>query len=327
MKRCMMFVVAMAGTCGVLPCAADAAEQTPAVGIVTPFDKNDPELGQIKQLKWKDVDFAAQNLKTRCVALLALSDGLDRLGGKADAQLDLLTDYFNAQNLGEAFTAQLPSAPEQQAISFDDGKKLAVAFVQSPLGADKFGGELEGCDKATLGAYQKMYEKTARSRYEQAVDSRHQVAAMGLFLQKQAKFDDFVKWASAERQRRQAVYDKEMAEKRQQAAQAAKDQQTEKEAAYAQFRAKQLAAQEAAAKQMETAMRLQDAASSQDSSSGTSSPAVAEGYWNGNTWWPWTGAYYSNNTFRGAVRDKVQNSYQNWNGSRINAARAGGGRR
>ena len=107
--------------------------------IYSPFDKDDPEIQRLKKLDWKTADFEAQDLKTRCTALLALQNVLSMTGGKASARLDLLVDCVDQNRLGETFALQQVSIPPPPQISYEDAKKNATAFVTSDVGRDKFG--------------------------------------------------------------------------------------------------------------------------------------------------------------------------------------------
>jgi len=317
MKRFVPITLLAAGFAGVYSNRAGAADQpaAPTPGIVNPFDKDDPAMQKLQALDWKGVNFDEKDMRTKCVSLLALNTVVSRIGSKSDARLDLLIDYFNEQKIGEDYAGHLSDVPDQHPISYEDAKKVAVAFLSTPMGTDKFGDDLEGCDDNTLRAYQRLYDKSARASYEQTIASRLQVASMGMYLQKLGKFDEFTKWAIVERQKRQDAYAKETAQKREQYVAA---QQAEKEArtvAYAQSQAKAAADQEIAAKQMEAGIEYQE------QSGGGSSGGSDQ--WYGDNYWPWTGAYYSSNAYRGAVADRARNAYSNWNGAR----RAGGGRR
>jgi len=316
MKRNILLLIA-AGICGFCSASACAADPAPAPGLVNPFDKDDPQMQKVKALHWQGVDFEKQDLKTRCVALLALNTVLTRIGGKTDARLDLLVDYFEQEKLGEIYAGQLADLPDQKPIPFEDTRKIAVAFLQSPLGMEKFGDDLEGCDENTLKAYERLYDKSAISAYAQTAASRIQVASMGVFLQKQGKFDEFVKWAKVERERRQAAYEKENEEKQKQYAEKVKNEKEKQAAAYAESQAKLRASEAAAASQMEAGIEYQEM-----SFAGAPSD---NNEWSGDTYWPWTGAYYATGVYRGAVADKAANAYRNWNGGRVRAG--GGGRR
>jgi len=120
------------------------------------FDKDDPEIQRLRTLNWKAVDFDAQDLETRTVALLAMQEVLSMTGGKASARLELLIDYFDQNKLGEAYVDKQQAANLPPLISYDEARKVAVAFVKSDVGKDKFGDDLAGSDDATLKAYMQM---------------------------------------------------------------------------------------------------------------------------------------------------------------------------
>jgi len=289
---CVLVLLARAGL---------AADQP----VASPFDRSDAGVQQLKQLKWKDINFAAQDLKTRCTAALALKQVLTALGGKSDARIDLLVDYLNQQKLGEAFAAQMGDIPEPMQVSYDDALKLAVALIQSPMGAAKFDDELEGSNDNMLKAYLVMYDKSCPRAFDEVIESRHHVRAMGLFLEKQGKFEEFNKWADAERKRRQMVFEQEQAQKR---ALAVTVEVARKEEAQAAAEEKRRLEQEQAARDMEMAMQYQQ----QQVAGDPQTVVVDDGHWNGSTWYPGTGAYYANAAYRANVRDKVGNANNNW---------------
>jgi hypothetical protein len=304
-------VLLLAGLLGLARIAFAADPKAPPVG---PFDSQDPDIKALRALKWSDTDFAAQRLRVRCAALIAMKEMSSRIGGKADAQLELLVDYIEEQKLGEQFVGHQAAAPEPPGLSYDDGRKLATAFVLSPIGADKFGDELQGCDEKTLSAYERMYEKSARSAFDQTVESRYQVRVMASFLRTVGKFDDFVEWTKVQQQQRQQAYEQEMKRRRQVVAEGNAQKQIEADAAYARSQAEKQAAHEQAAMQMEAASQLvgqqpggAEAAPAADHSSSDASTAEWPWY-NGSMYWPWRGAYYANNAYRGAVRDKADNA-------------------
>src|SRR5688572_8349105 len=80
----------------VLPLTGTAfAQADPKPAVVSPFDKDDPEIHKLRALNWKAVDFDGQDLETRTTALLAMQQVLSMTGGKASARLELLIDYID----------------------------------------------------------------------------------------------------------------------------------------------------------------------------------------------------------------------------------------
>ncbi len=200
-----------------LPTMASTAlgQAQPQPPVVSPFDKDDPEIQRLRALNWKAVDFDAQDLETRTVALLAMQEVLSMTGGKASARLELLIDYFDQNKLGEAYVDKQQAANLPPLISYDEARKVAVAFVKSEVGKDKFGDELAGSDDATLKAYMQMYGNSSRRTYEECIEARTQVRAMALFLESTGKLSEFKAWAKDEKKRRQAARDQETAKLRQ----------------------------------------------------------------------------------------------------------------
>ena len=157
------------------PMASTARAQEQAKSqpqVVSPFDKDDPEIQRLRTLNWKAVDFDAQDLETRTVALLAMQQVLSMTGGKASARLELLIDYFDQNKLGEAFVDKQQAVNLPPLISYDEAKKVAVAFVKSDAGKDKFGDELAGSDDATLKAYMSMYSNSSRRTFDECIEAR-----------------------------------------------------------------------------------------------------------------------------------------------------------
>src|SRR6266576_1371357 len=191
--------------------------------VVSPFDKDDPEIQRLRTLDWKSVDFEAQDLETRSVALLAMQQVLSMTGGKASARLELLIDYFDQNKLGEAYVDKQQAANLPPLISYDEARKVAVAFVKSDVGKDKFGDDLAGSDDATLKAYMQMYGNSSRRTYEECIEARTQVRAMALFLESTGKLSEFKAWAKAEKKRRPAARDQETAKLRQTSVEAEKE--------------------------------------------------------------------------------------------------------
>lgn len=285
---------------------------------VSPFDKEDREIQRLRALDWKSVDFDAQDLETRTISLLAMQEVLSMTGGKASARLELLVDYFDQNKLGGAFVA------EQQAvlpplISYEDAKKVAVAFVKSDMGKDKFGAALHGSDDVTLQAYMTMYGNSSKRAFEECKEARTQVRAMALFLEDEGKFEEFKKWAKEEMKRKQAARDAETAKLRALA-------QEQEKARLEQEKAKRQAAEAAAAAKMEAYLQQQQQQQAQGQAAENTSgqPVYVEDDWDGDSWYPWTGAYYAGDAYRGYVRDKFQDRWQNWNNNRPQPkARAG----
>jgi len=307
------------------PMASTALGQAqPQPPVVSPFDKDDPEIQRLRTLNWKAVDFDAQDLETRTVALLAMQQVMSMTGGKASARLELLIDYIDQNKLGEAYVDKQQAANLPPLISYDEARKVAVAFVKSDVGKDKFGDDLAGSDDATLKAYMQMYGNSSRRTYEECIEARTQVRAMALFLESTGKLSEFKAWAKDEMKRRQAARDQETAKLRQASVEAEKARlEHEKE--------KRRQAEAAAAAKMEAYLQSQQ--QQQPQTTGQTVIVQTDDDWDGDTWWPWTGAYYTSDAYRGYVRDKFQDRWQNWNnqpgggGGGRPRPKGGGGRR
>ncbi len=278
-----------------------ALAQAQPGAVLSPFDKDDPEILKLKQLNWKAADFEAQDLKSKCQALLAMQDVLSMASGKASARLELLVDYLDKEKLGETFIADQESVTSTPLVSYEDAKKIATAFVKSDTGRDKFGDELEGADDVSLRAYFSMYNNASRRVFEECSEARYRVRAMALFLDSAGKLDDFKSWSKVEMKKKQAARDQEVAKLREVSKEAEKARQE-------QVLAKRKDAEQRAANQMEAFLQ------SQQSGTGQTVVVNTDDGWDGDTWMPWTGAYYAGDAYRGYVRDKFQDRWQNWNG-------------
>src|SRR3954466_2902384 len=195
-KTCIAFSLAIPFL-SVSPKSLPAAEPQPKP-VLSPFDKDDPEIQKLRALNWKTIDFDAQDLETRTTALLAMQQVLSMTGGKASARLELMIDYFDQNKLGEAFVEKQQATTLPPLISYEDARKVAVAFIGSEAGKDKFGDELEGSDDATLKAYMQMYTNSSRRTFDECQEARTQVRAMALFLESSGKLSEFKSWAKDE---------------------------------------------------------------------------------------------------------------------------------
>src|SRR6476646_11393347 len=240
------------GSVGLLQsqCLPPALGQAQPGAVVSPFDKDDPEIQKLRQLNWKTADFEAQDLKSKCQALLAMQDVLSMAGGKASARLELLVDYLDKEKLGETFIADQESITATPLVSYEDAKKIATAFVKSDSGRDKFGDELEGADDISLKAYFTMYSNASRRAFEECQEARYRVRAIALFLDSAGKLDDFKTWSKVEMKRKQAARDQEVAKLREVSKEAEKARQE-------QVLAKRKEAEQRAASQMEAFLQTQ----------------------------------------------------------------------
>jgi hypothetical protein len=315
MRKFKSFLGIVAGVIALGASAPIVVAQAP-VPASSPFDAEDPEIARIRALDWQHADFNSLDEPTKCAALLALNRVLFDIGAKADARLELLVDYLDKENLGEDYAGAKESIPEKAPPSFDDMLKHAAAYVATPQGAARVGSKFKDTPPEMVQHYLVLYEKSSRRGYEDAADSRSQVRLIGLFLQDRGKLDDFKNWAIAERDRRQAEFQKQQAEEKAKAAQA---QQELADKVRAQNEQRELERQEQlASQQLAAAMQY-------PANANTFGDNVANNSqdW---LWYNWAGNYYYSNAYRGQVRDKVQGAYDRWGGNRA-GQRAGGGAR
>src|SRR5258706_8566377 len=137
---------------------------------------------------------------------------------------------------------------------------------------------------------------------------------MALFLESEGKLAEFKAWAKAGVKGKQAARDEETAKLREKTAQNEEARQEQEQ------EIRRQAEQQKAAQQVEAYMQAQQ---QQQQSAGQTVIVQTDDDWDGDTWWPWTGAYYTSDAYRGYVRDKFQDRWQDWNGG----GRGGGGGR
>jgi hypothetical protein len=283
-----------------LLCIAGTLAQA-AEPAASPFDPMDPEVQFARSLKWKEASFDNLPAKSKCEALMALNRFLDMLAAKAESRADLLVAYLDAQNLGETYMAELANVPEATPMSYEDGKKLAAAYIATSQGSAKWSGEMEDASPEMLDRYLALYDKQCRRNYAAAVAARHEVRLMGAFLQNQGKMQDYLSWSKQEVTRREAEHKKMLAEK-----------QSQKEAAEQERKRQE---QEQAMKRMEYAFQLEklrvekgaDSAVADNNNSGSGDYYYNDGWGYSSYWW--------DTAYRSAARQRVSNASNRW-GSR-----------
>lgn len=289
--------------------------------VVSPFDRDDPEIQRILKLNWKDVDFDKLDDRHRLAALYAMNRGLTIMGSKADARLDLLIDYVEAQQLGEALAEAASLIPPPPALAYADFQKMGAAFVQTAEGKVRTDEEVAAIPDAMVPAYLRLYENSARREFHETLESRHQVRLIAAFLEQRGEMGKFRTWAGEEKARRQAAHEKQVAEDRRIAADAERARREQAVAAAAERQRQQA---ELEAKRMDYAFQLQMKQGDGPAQGGGGYDH--DGYW-GDTWYPYGGAYYAGAVYRAGVRNRAQNAWQRWGGARPTPHRGGGGRR
>jgi hypothetical protein len=146
-----------------------------------------------------------------------------------------------------------------------------------------------------------MYTTSSRRAFEECSEARYRVRSMALFLEDSARLDEFKTWSKAQIKAKQAARDQEVAKLREVSKEAEKARQE-------QVLAKRKEAEQRAASQMEAYLQ------SQQQNAGQTVIVQTDDDWDGDTWMPWTGAYYATDAYRGYVCDKFQDRWQNWNG-------------
>jgi hypothetical protein len=289
--------------------AAPASATRPAAPTTSPFDAVDPEIAAVKRLDWKGADFDKLDIQTRGAALLALNKLLDVVDAKAEARAELLVQYIDQNKLGDAYAVAAAAGDTTPAISFDDAKKIAAAFIQTPQGREKFGDEFTKSSPQEQAKYLDLYEKTCRRKYDDAAEARVEVRLMANFLKRQEKLDDFVTWSLAETKRRQEEHQAKMAVAAADKAQADKERREQAQAAAERRRQDE---QELAMKRLEYSYQQAGAAAANNNRSYYDDVLYGYGYGYG------PGVYYYGDTYRYAARNRMANTYNGWN-------RGGGG--
>jgi hypothetical protein len=177
-------------------------------------------------LDWQKVDFEGLSLLQRCRALMLLNHALDELGAAALAEVDLMGAYLEQQDLHAAYVAKPPEIPPR-VQSFEDARKIAAALLKGPMASSRYATELSDTDDAGLKAYENLYEKTCREKWDGFMAHSKDLRSMAAFLNAKGKTKDYMAWAPAETDRRHAQHETEMAARR--AAVVAKHEQTEHE--------------------------------------------------------------------------------------------------
>jgi hypothetical protein len=166
------------------------------------FDKDDPEIAVIRELDFENVDYGAEPIKTRVTALLALNELLNRVGQRSAARLEMLEAYIESQKLESALMESEAAVPEVERLKYEDGQKIAVAFIKTERGANMFGPRVPNVSDAGLANYEKSYIKLGKKRWTEIQYVRHRIEAIAVFLDSAGKFGEYKKWAIGEEARR-----------------------------------------------------------------------------------------------------------------------------
>lgn len=298
------------------PVAPAPATRPTALPTTSPFDAYDPEIRAVNRLNWRNANFDALDLKTRSVALVALNQLLDVAGAKADARADMLVAYLDRNNLGAGYAAE--AAAEEaagRALTFEDAKKIAAAFIQTPEGRNQFAGEFDNSPRQMQAEYLELYEKTCRRKFDDVAEARVHVRAMARYLEKQNKLDDFLAWSAGEAQRRQKEHEAALARRAEEQAREAQQRRAEARAtAAAEAERKRQAEHELALRRLDYEYQLEQAGIDADR---RRRDRYDDDYHN----WGWgyqSGSqyYYSGDTYRESVRNRINDSYNRWNPNR-----------
>ncbi len=164
----------------------------------------------IEGLDWEKVDFTALSPLERCRALMLLNHALDELGSVALAEADLVGAFLEEQNLSDVYAAKPPEGTPL-ARNFDDARKIASALLQGPMSTSRYATELSGIDAHGLEAYERLYDKTCRGKWEDFTKSSRALRSMVTFLKTNGKLKEYMAWAPTETAHRQGAYEQTVA--------------------------------------------------------------------------------------------------------------------
>lgn len=279
---------------------------------------------EIRSLPWKSIDPAALGEVERCRALLLMNDAVDELHAQSAAEADLLSEYIDTHNLGDAFAAQ-PPVPDASPVSMDDGLKMAAALLRGPMSGGPYASAMSDAAPGTLAAYEQMYRSSCQRKWAAMTDSRLQVRSMMRYLQTAGKLDDYIAWVPGAVAQRTRDHDAEVARRR--AAQAAQQQQQAQdrlaqEQARLQQEQQQLQQQRQATQQMQQSMI---AAAQQAGQAQNQAPPPNQGYVVNSGYPDWyyggavalgAGAWYRDAAYRGAATARTDARMNAWHGAR-----------
>lgn len=272
----------------------------------------------VQALDWQKADFAGLSPLERCRSLMLLNHALDEIDDAAVAEADLAGTFVEQQKLSDAYDAS--SASETPvARSYEDARKIAVALLKGPMSDSRYAKELADSDAAALAGYEKVYEASTRRRWESFASTSQTLRKLIAFLKESKKLHEYMTWATAETERRQAEFDK-----------AASDKRAEKAAAEAEKKAARAAEADAAQEQKNRA----DSLPAQQAIYGTQEPTTVE--LDDDDWYPgWYNGLidnarrrpnphpvYRNSEYQSAARARVAQRQHSGGGRR-----GGGGRR
>ena len=163
--------------------------------------------GEIKDLKWRDIELAAASPLERCRSLLFLNATLDEMGAQLAADEDLMSQYIDDKNLGALYVRQ-PPLDNPAPLEPGTGQKIALALLRGPMAGSTYATELADTPAAQLPSIEQMTASSCRAKWDEMANTRMQVRSMVHFLRAQGKMDDYDAWTPTEIKRRTAERDK-----------------------------------------------------------------------------------------------------------------------
>jgi hypothetical protein len=162
------------------------------------FDEKDPRIQELRKLDYEKASYANSDLKTRVTAVIALNDLLNHAGRRAEARLKMLRAYLEEHKLKDAVLESPDTKDDVTRLSFEDGLKVAVAYVGTEKGNAAFTSRLPSGGQDVLEKYETSYLKLCRERWSEVIAARSKVEAVANFLTAKGKFDHYMRWATAE---------------------------------------------------------------------------------------------------------------------------------
>ena len=172
------------------------------------FDEKDPRIQELKKLDYEKASYENSDLKTRVTAVIALNGLLNRTGRQAEARLKMLRAYAEQHGLKDAVLESPDTKDDVTRLGFEDGLKVAVAYVGTEKGKAAFTSRLPSGGEGMLEKYETSYLKVCRKRWSEVIAARSKVEAAANFLIAKGKFDHYMRWATAEAARQKEGHEK-----------------------------------------------------------------------------------------------------------------------
>lgn len=190
----LVFMLAGAESLAAAPPASDESDRSQQA-----FDPEDPQIAALRKLKYKDIDLDKVDLETKHIAVIALSEMIGHNGLLASERLKKLNAYLAMRNWSQEYEKWSRANPLKYApLTPEDAAKIAVAYVQTPVGHADYANRLLGVSDEVK---ERMFNAlVANCRQEFATVQRHRrtVESIARFLESKGAFNTYLSWAEAE---------------------------------------------------------------------------------------------------------------------------------